>query len=186
MKKKRREPLLPRDENMMNKPLAAAEQQIELERFMSTVAAAVTSALLLDYDGTLAPFSADRKRATPYPRITALLQEIMVSGKTRVVIITGRSAHEVISLLGIDRGLEVWGSHGFERLTPDGACEMPRVGSDVAQALSEAGRWLADHPKHASQTRRRHRALCHRPGPDPAARRLQPHSARCCVHHRDG
>ena len=45
---------------MMNKPLAAAERQMELEQFMSAVARAPTSALLLDYDGTLALFSADR------------------------------------------------------------------------------------------------------------------------------
>ena len=129
---------------MMNKPLAVAERQIELDRFMSTVAQASSSALLLDYDGTLAPFSTDRKQATPYRGVTALLQEIMVSGKTRVVIITGRSAAEVISLLGIDPSPEVWGSHGFERLRPNGTCEVPRVGPDALQALSEAGRWLAD------------------------------------------
>jgi trehalose-phosphatase len=128
----------------MNKPLAAAEQQIEVEKFISTVAEAPMSALLLDYDGTLAPFSADRKRATPYPGVTALLQKIMVSGKTRVAIITGRSAREVISLLGIDRTLEVWGSHGFERLKPGEAREMPHVDPDVSQALLEAGGWLTD------------------------------------------
>ena len=74
---------------------------IEVEQFMNAVAQSPVSALLLDYDGTLAPFCLNRQQALPYPGMTALLQEIIANGRTRVVIITGRNAHEVIPLLAV-------------------------------------------------------------------------------------
>ncbi|MGB7584343.1 MAG: trehalose-phosphatase [Terriglobales bacterium] len=101
------------------------------------------SALLLDYDGTLAPFSVDRQEALPYPGIVPTLQEIMASGRTRVVIVTGRTAAEVVTLLGIHPHPEVWGVHGLEHLLPDGTCEMPLLDEDVTNGLKEAERWLA-------------------------------------------
>jgi trehalose-6-phosphatase len=71
---------------------------IEVEQFMNAVAQSPLSTLLLDYDGTLSPFCLDRRQALPYAGMTELLQEIIVNGRTRVVIITGRNAHEVIPL----------------------------------------------------------------------------------------
>ena len=40
--------------------------------------------LLLDYDGTMAPFHKDRTHAFPYPEIPPLLTEIMKAGTRRV------------------------------------------------------------------------------------------------------
>jgi trehalose-phosphatase len=74
--------------------------------------------------------------------MTALLQEIIVNGRTRVVIITGRNAHEVIPLLAVHPSPEIWGCHGLERLRPDGTCETPRVEEPVLRALADADRWL--------------------------------------------
>lgn len=116
--------------------------QVELEQFLSTVAQAPLSALLLDYDGTMAPFSTDRQHAAPYAGVTPLLQKIMASLRTCVVIITGRNASEVIPLLGIHPSPEVWGCHGLERMRPGGTCETSRLGETVLQALSEADHWL--------------------------------------------
>ncbi|MGD0793905.1 MAG: trehalose-phosphatase [Terriglobales bacterium] len=115
---------------------------VEVEQFMNTVAQSPVSALLLDYDGTLAPFCLNRQQALPYPGMTALLQEIIVCGRTRVVIITGRNAQEVIPLLAIHASLEIWGCHGLERLKPDGTRETPRVEEPVIHALADADRWL--------------------------------------------
>jgi len=115
---------------------------------MNAVARSRVSALLLDYDGTLAPFCLNRQQAVPYPGMTALLQEIIVNGRTRVVIITGRSAREVIPLLGVYPTPEIWGCHGLERLRADGTCETPRVEGPVLQALAEADRWLRDQGLH--------------------------------------
>ena len=124
-------------------PIAA--DQVELEQFIEKVAESRRSALLLDYDGTLAPFSVDRQRATPYPGVVPTLQEIMASGRTRVVIVTGRSVDEVLPLLGIHPHPEVWGAHGLQHLLPDGTCEVPLLDEDVSSALEDSDRWLTAH-----------------------------------------
>jgi len=128
--------------------LSGTANRIEVEQLMNAVAESRVSALLLDYDGTLAPFCLNRQQAVPYPGVTALLQEIIDDGRTRVVIITGRSAHEVIPLLAVRPSPEIWGCHGLERLRLDGTCETPRVEEPVVQALAEADRWLRDQGLH--------------------------------------
>jgi trehalose-phosphatase len=115
---------------------------IEVARFTKAVARSKASALLLDYDGTLAPFCLNRQQAFPYPGMTVLLQEIIDNGRTRVVIITGRNAHEVGPLLAVHPIPEIWGCHGLERLRPDGTYETPRVDEPVRRALDDADRWL--------------------------------------------
>ena len=45
----------------------------DLERFFAALERAKTRALLLDYDGTLAPFRIERDQATPYPVVRELL-----------------------------------------------------------------------------------------------------------------
>jgi trehalose 6-phosphate phosphatase len=127
---------------MKNMRLSGAANPVEVERFMNAVAHSPVSALLLDYDGTLAPFCLNRQQALPYPGVTALLQEIIDNGRTRVIIITGRNAHEVMPLLAIHPRPEIWGCHGLERLRPGGTCETPCVQEPVLHALAEADRWL--------------------------------------------
>jgi trehalose 6-phosphate phosphatase len=119
--------------------------QIEIEQFMIAVGRAQKCALLLDYDGTLAPFSPDRRRAFPYEGVPELLQEIMLGGRTRIAIITGRNAFEVSTLLRTQPVPEIWGSHGLQRLRAEGTCEMPHLDAATLQGLSEAGEWLAEH-----------------------------------------
>jgi trehalose 6-phosphate phosphatase len=122
--------------------LSRTVNPVEVEQFMNAVAQSPVCALLLDYDGILAPFCLNRQQALPYPGMTALLQEIIVNGRTRVVIITGRNAREVIPLLAVHPSPEIWGCHGLERLRPDGTCEAPRVEEPVLHALADADRWL--------------------------------------------
>jgi len=117
-------------------------QEEKVEEFLSQVARAPLSALLLDYDGTLAPFSVDRQQAVPYAGLPALLQRIVDTARTRLVIVTGRDAREIGPLLDLQPSLEVWGSHGLQRLKPDGTCEMPQIPLRVAQTLEEARQWL--------------------------------------------
>jgi len=128
--------------------LSRAVNPVEVEQFMNAVAQSPVSALLLDYDGTLAPFCLNRQQALPYPGMTELLQEIIVNGRTRVVIVTGRNAHEVIPLLAIHPSPEIWGCHGLERLRPDGTRETPRVEEPVMHALADADRWLGHQGLH--------------------------------------
>lgn len=122
--------------------MAAASETLDREQFLAHLARARQAALLLDYDGTLAPFREQRERALPYPGVPGLLKEIMDAGTTRVVMITGRPAGEVVRLLGVLPYPEVWGAHGLQRLKPDGSCELVTVDHDARQTLAEATAWL--------------------------------------------
>src|SRR5579862_650715 len=117
-------------------------QQENTEEFLETVSRASRSVLLLDYDGTLAPFSINRERAFPYPGVRELLQQILEARRTRLVIVTGRDAHEIDPFLRLKPAPEVWGSHGLQRLRPDGSCQMPEIPEEVAAVLEDARRWL--------------------------------------------
>ena len=116
--------------------------QRNIEELLESVARARQSVLLLDYDGTLAPFSIDRHRAVPYPGLRDLLQQIIDTGRTRLVIVTGRDAHEIDPFLRLRPAPEIWGSHGLQRLLPDGRCQMPQIPPAVAEVLEDARRWL--------------------------------------------
>jgi trehalose 6-phosphate phosphatase len=115
----------------------------EIEQFIRSVTQSLQNVLLLDYDGTLAPFALDRRKAVPYAGVNAILQDIVDIGRTRLIIITGRDAHDVEPLLKIRPFPEVWGAHGLQRLRTDGACEMPQIDSNALQGLADAERWLA-------------------------------------------
>ena len=106
--------------------------------FAMRLADAQQGVLLLDYDGTLAPFAPDRVNAFPYAGVTQLLERIMKTTGTRVVLISGRPAHHVPRLIGINPAPEVWGSHGLERLRPDGRYEMPEIRSEILDCLQLA------------------------------------------------
>jgi trehalose-phosphatase len=116
--------------------------QRNIEEFFESLSRAPRSLLLLDYDGTLAPFTVDRQQAVPYPGLTDCLQQIIDAGRTRLVIVTGRDAREIDPLLHLRPMPEVWGSHGLQRLRTNGTCEMPDIPGDVAQTLDDAERWL--------------------------------------------
>jgi trehalose 6-phosphate phosphatase len=121
------------------------EVQSQLTPFLQTVAQAPQAALLLDYDGTLAPFHTRRDQAYPYPGVALVLQEIVRNGRTRVVVISGRDATDVLPLLNIHPRPEVWGGHGLQRLKTDGTMEMPHLGERALDGLSDADRWLGYH-----------------------------------------
>jgi trehalose-phosphatase len=119
------------------------EVQSQLTPFLRTVAKASRTALLLDYDGTLAPFHTRRDQASPYPGVELLLQEIVSTGHTQVVVISGRDASEILPLLNIHPRPEIWGIHGLQRLKTDGSMEMRRMNQRTLDGLSDADRWLA-------------------------------------------
>src|SRR5881394_173145 len=110
--------------------VATAANSTDYRGFLQDVAAAKNRVLLIDYDGTVAPFSADRRRARPYPPVPPLLQQIMNNCQTRLIIVSGRSAREIPRLLGIYPSPEIWGSHGMERLHGDGHYEEFNVNED--------------------------------------------------------
>ena len=128
----------------------------DLQRFFCDVAQTHQSALLLEYDGTLAPFRKNRYKALPYPGVTLLLKEIMATGHTRVALITGRCAYELIPLLDIFPHPEIWGTHGLERLRTDGSHEMQPIDHCTLEALSAADEWV--------ERLKLHKCAEHKPG----------------------
>jgi trehalose 6-phosphate phosphatase len=118
------------------------EVQSALTPFLKTVAASSEAALLLDYDGTLAPFRTQRDQAYPYPGVALVLQEIVRDCRTRVVVMSGRDATDVLPFLNIHPRPEVWGIHGLQRMKTDGTMEMPSLDDRTLDALSDADRWL--------------------------------------------
>ncbi len=100
------------------------EDTKKVRRFLDAFAGDADPFLLLDYDGTLAPFRLDRYQARPWSGVRELLADIRRQGRTRIAVITGRPANEIAPLLGIGPPLEVWGLHGVDHLYPDGRREL--------------------------------------------------------------
>lgn len=74
------------------------------------------SLLMLDYDGTLAPFVVNRTQAYPYPEVIRFFKSAHHLKNMKIVIISGRELSELERLLGsASDDLELWGSHGLER-----------------------------------------------------------------------
>ena len=114
----------------------------ELHQFFDALRRSRESALLLDYDETLSLFQLDRAEAVPYPGVPFLLTEILNMGHTRIVVIAGRPAQEIIPLLGILPHPEIWGANGLQRMREGGPCELPRLDEVTTRALAEADSWL--------------------------------------------
>ena len=74
--------------------------------------------LLLDYDGTLAPFHPDRMMATPINGALQALNEIATLPNTTIALVSGRPVAELLELTSADH-LTIAGTHGFELYTPD-------------------------------------------------------------------
>ena len=109
--------------------------EVTLQEFFRKFAGAATSLLLLDYDGTLAPFRVDRFKAVPWAGVRQLLNLIQSRKKTRIEVISGRPGAEIVRLLNLETPPAVWGLHGAERLHPDGRREMEPAAEAVRANL---------------------------------------------------
>ena len=130
---------------------------------------------MLDYDGTLAPFHIRPEEAVPYPEVAASLRGIVAGGGTRIVVVSGRPAGELPPLLAIEPLPEIWGSHGWERLMPDGRHVVEQPAADASTALERAAEALqAAMPAHARLERKLASIALHWRGlPDEDAAQLQ-------------
>lgn len=109
-----------------------------LSEFWERLSTAPASLLLLDYDGTLAPFQTERDRAFPYPKVIPLLESILRSGKSRVIVVSGRPIVELKLLLKPLNNVETWGAHGLERMGPDGSYHQIDLDGEAAELLARA------------------------------------------------
>ena len=125
--------------------------------FFRRVAAAPLRVLMLDYDGTLAPFRVERDQAVPYPGVRDRVEALLAAGRSRVVVVTGRALGEIDALLGVEPPPEVWASHGWEHRGRDGEVrrfpllEAAARGLDLARGfVAEQGLEAASESKPAS------------------------------------
>jgi trehalose 6-phosphate phosphatase len=110
----------------------------DLASFYTRLQDAPRRVLMLDYDGTLAPFRVRPEQATPYPGVSEMLETLAMQEDTRVVVVTGRRARDVAELLEISGLIEVWGVHGWERLLPGKELSSQEPTAEIRLALAEA------------------------------------------------
>ena len=135
-----------------NKKVLKPVSKPQVVSLLRAVARSPQSLLMLDYDGTIAPFRRDPEQAFPYAGVSPLLQQIVRTGKTRLVIISGRDASEVLPLLDIEPHPEIWGLHGLQRLKPNGNVELSPLDQATLAALVAAENWLLDrHLLHTAE-----------------------------------
>lgn len=134
--------------------LEASTKTPEWRDFFDILAASTSSALLLDFDGTLAPFRLDPSKVRPWAGVTSVLDQIQQTGRTRIALVSGRPAQSVAAQLNLAQSPEVWGLHGAERLLPDGSIEFEKLPlrkqlhlKAAHKALEESGRldYRLDH-----------------------------------------
>jgi trehalose-phosphatase len=110
----------------------------ELKDFWAYLEAADEAALLLDYDGTLAPFTIVRDQAIPYTGVTELLSAIERDTQTRLIVISGRAIDDLLPLLNLQPVPEVWGCHGWEWLNVAGERVLFNLPEQAAAGLNKA------------------------------------------------
>lgn len=139
----------------MTELMQTSKSTFDIEAFFARVRAAPARVLMLDYDGTLAPFRIRPTEATPYPGIVPLLDAIMDSGHTRLVIVSGRWTKDLIPLLGLKRLPELWGSHGWERLHTSGDYVTAPIQPKALDLLVTADDWIAAIESHGAGIERK-------------------------------
>ncbi len=115
--------------------------QLLRSREFRSLLAAPHKLLMLDYDGTLAPFTADRTKAVPYLGVRKLLEDLTRSLGWRVVIVSGRPTADVAGLLGLEHAVEIFGCHGGERLELSGVHTRIELEASLGKALEDARFW---------------------------------------------
>ncbi len=91
-----------------------------LEAFFAKLAKATEPILMLDFDGTLAPFCNDPSQVVLYPGVEERLIAISTKTDTLLYIVSGRGLESLEQVLPKTIAWEeLWASHGAERLTKD-------------------------------------------------------------------
>jgi len=120
------------------------KEDLNLDDFFARLSKAKNRVLITDFGGSLAPIMFEWRRARPYNGIQKMLGSILEGGKTRVVIISGRPVHNLKKVLGLDSPPELWGTHGWERLTQDGRFEIWEIDEEYEKGIEEAILWARE------------------------------------------
>ena len=117
-------------------------KDLDLSHFYQSIAIASHRILMLDYDGTLAPFTIERDKAYPYPGVREVLNDLVSSHRTRLVVISGRSVRDLVALLQLPRLPELFGSHGLERMSAGGGYVSIEVDERIRHGLAQIDDWI--------------------------------------------
>jgi trehalose-phosphatase len=107
------------------------------ERLWTRLASTDHRLLLLDYDGTIAPIRVHYEEAPPLPGIVPLLEGLVSSERTSVIVISGRPIADLERLLG-PLPVTLVGEHGWETRRPDGLVFREPLPVDAGAALERA------------------------------------------------
>ena len=78
-----------------------------LNSFLESLTGVKLRILMLDYDGTLAPFRVERERAFPYSGVREILNKILRAKHTKIIIVSGRWTKDLIPLLKLEQMPEI-------------------------------------------------------------------------------
>jgi trehalose-phosphatase len=116
-----------------------------IEDFLSQTAGNDYGLLMLDYDGTLAPFRRERDKAFPYDGVKERLEKLVSLEKSRVVIISGRAIEHLKPLLNMKKLPEIYGSHGWERLSADGQYSLRKAEKNQLELLNLVTKYIIEN-----------------------------------------
>lgn len=99
------------------------------------VRSAPHSVLVLDYDGTLAPFTLDRMQSWAYSGVDQRLSRLLACPAVSVILVTGRSWRELKIVYPPAAQMEVWASHGREHATAGGEYQFLPLSDEQKKIL---------------------------------------------------
>ncbi len=120
------------------------KSEVSLDSFWDKLKTSPENILILDYDGTLSPFTPDRDNALPYKGIRDRLSLLKNSITTEIFIISGRDIKTLKRLLGLKSYPEMWGSHGAERFSTEKGYQLLAENS-VIKGLRKIKDWISQN-----------------------------------------
>ncbi|MFH1686113.1 MAG: trehalose-phosphatase [bacterium] len=118
-------------------------RSVSVDSFFDRLSGAGSCLLMLDYDGTLAPFVVDRDKAVPYQGVRERIKTLAGSERTRLVIVSGREIKRLQILLAIEPAPELFGCHGAERYHPISGTEIVGLTEVAGKQLHEIRDWAS-------------------------------------------
>ncbi len=116
-----------------------------INQFFIRLIKADSRLLLLDYDGTLAPFVIQRDKALPYDGVVTRLKKLIRQPKTILIIISGRAIDDLKPLLSLDSYPQIYGCHGWEYLDSNGKYTLLPLDRAAQQGLTEANKIIQNN-----------------------------------------
>jgi trehalose 6-phosphate phosphatase len=126
------------------------------------------TALLVDFDGTLAEIVAAPASAVPLPGVVSLLHRLAeVLGV--VAVVSGRPAAFLLERLGPPGALQLFGLYGLEQVTGEGEIHLLDAGADLAVITALGAQARAERPGADIEEKQHSLALHWRRHPDDEA-----------------